>query len=115
MLPGSVRTYSRSKPHAVSKALGYLRPALLRQGGQHRPEAVPLAWGEVIEVHRACCGHAVLFGQEHLSAQSSNGARHGRNDDLAQKVDDFIAGEHQNRRAIIGETKCITADRAPRQ
>jgi len=56
-----------------------------RKGAQHRPEAVA-GQGEVIEVHRACCGHAVLFGQEHLSPQSSNGARYGRNHDLVQTV-----------------------------
>ena len=91
----------------------YLRPALLRQGTQHRPEAIPPAQGEVIEVHRARRGHAVLFGQEHLSPQSSNGARHGRNDDLVQPVDDFIAGEQQNRTAFIARDEMYTSGSRP--
>lgn len=53
----------------------YLRPALLGQGTQHRTEAIPLAQGEVIEVHRTCLGHAVFFCQEHLSWCASQAQR----------------------------------------
>jgi hypothetical protein len=68
-----------------------------------------------MEVHRTRRRHAIFFCQQHLSPQPSNGARHGRNDDLVQAVDDLIAGEHQNRAAIIGETKRIPSDLAPNQ
>jgi hypothetical protein len=69
----------------------------------------------MIKVDRTGRRHSVFFRKEDFSPQASNGARHGRNDDLVQTVNDFIAGQQQNRTAFIGETKRIPSDLAPNQ
>jgi hypothetical protein len=87
----------------------YLRPTLLGEAAQQRSEAILLAQRDVIEVHGAHRRHAIFFRQENLSPQSSNGARHGSDDDLVQTVNNFIPREHQNRAALVGKPKCVPA------
>jgi hypothetical protein len=89
--------------------------SFLGQGTQHRAKPIPLTQREVVEIHRTGRRHTVLFCQDNLSPQSSNGARHRCDYDLVQAVDDFIAREHSNRPPFIGKTKYIPSDLAPNQ